>query len=595
MKKLLGVFLLLMIILISAILIRSALSSAPVNDDDDYAANAGYIRELMTLDAAWSLATLKAYNTPDSNLDQVAGFLPQVREARINLESSSLTAAEAPSVLKNKLSRYLLLIEGKEVVIEHFKSNFAVIRNSVKYLPLAAQALTQALRSAENVEINDEIVDLFERTNSFLRNPDEGTRMRLLIDLSRIHENVMSYPPDIANPLSNFTSHARVLVERKMKLDDSIERLAEQNVQQAGEELLASYQNYREDLQAKQQKDRQLTFLINLGLLALLILLGVLSALFLLVTDFSFSKRLAAEVAAKTEHYEKTIAEVSSPSLDKNLSESLDGMGRMAAVLAHEINTPLGYLGGNLQVLYNGMGKIQSLMGEVKAMLEDVAEATDLEEVGRRIEAFNDVALGLQEDAMLDELPEIAEDMQSGIDQIQHIIDDVKDFTRKDRSSSDWFDIRQCIDRAVKMSRAEIPESTRIDSELTDAPNIFGSPAEINQVLINLINNAAHAIEDAGREKGAIRIKTSIEKNQLVVSVRDNGQGFNDDVRRRIFDPFFTTKDVGKGTGVGLAIVRRIVANHGGKVMVKSIPGKGSNFAFVLPLNSIKNKETDAV
>jgi len=218
-------------------------------------------------------------------------------------------------------------------------------------------------------------------------------------------------------------------------------------------------------------------------------------------------------------------------------------------------------------------------------------ETEDSRQISARLENFGALVQNIRDEAMLDELPEIIDDMQEGVQQIQHVTNDLRDFTRKDRSPQDWFDIEQCVTSALKMAQKEIPPETKITTSLKNLPKIYGSPAEINQVLMNLITNAAHAVEAVGRGKGAITIKAIERKGHILVSVMDTGQGIDEKTRGKIFEPFFTTKDVGKGTGLGLAIVRRIVTAHGGKVFIKSIMGKGTNFIFSLPVKRQPGEE----
>lgn len=585
MKKLTGIFLLALIAAAGIALVYLLVENSPKKVDNDFAKNIENIQELKGLDSSWSLSALTAYNTPNSNFDKVASFLPKVRELRNTLENSSLASSEAPETMKNKLSRFLLLVEGKEVAIESFKSNFAVVRNSLKFLPLASQTLSAKLRTMGDADASSKIIDLYERTNGFLQNPDEGTKVRLLIDLSKMNDNLMNFPSDVANPLGNFISHARVLVERKIDLNSSVDRLVEQEVIKAGDELLAMYKDHYINLQGQTNTRDSSTYVRVLSFSATLILLGLISSFLLWRIRKEFDQKLEDGIAERTEAYESVASEASSSMVDKNLDDSLAGMGRMAATVAHEINTPLGYLGSNLQVLHNGMEKMQTLLDEFSTLEKDLSNTTDSAEIKARINSFSDLVHNTQEEAMLDELPEISVDMQEGLDQIQHIANDLRDFTRKDRSAQDQFDINDCVESAIKMARKEISEGTKIDTDLAQTPELFGSPAEINQVLINLINNAAHAIDDAERgDKGFIKIKTSLAKDKVMVSVMDNGLGIDEETRSKIFEPFFTTKDVGKGTGLGLAIVRRIITTHGGKMQVKSVPGKGTNFAFVLPV-----------
>ena len=157
----------------------------------------------------------------------------------------------------------------------------------------------------------------------------------------------------------------------------------------------------------------------------------------------------------------------------------------------------------------------------------------------------------------------------------------LKNFSRLDRSKVASFNLNEGIESTLTLARHDLKNHT-IKKNFGDIPPVTCSPSQINQVFLNLINNASQAIE-AGR--GVITLTTRRQDvDHVAVEVQDNGKGIPPDVLPKIFDPFFTTKDVGKGTGLGLSIVYKIVEQHGGKISVDSAPGVGTKFTVVLPL-----------
>jgi signal transduction histidine kinase len=585
MKNFVGIILLVIFLAVGSGLILNIKPSQVVQTSDAFLINTHAIEELKVLDARWSLIAFASLDNPDTSFDKLADFLPTIRKLRNTLKISDLQSSTAPDALKNQLHRFLLLIESKEDLIEQFKSNFAIMRNSLKYFPLASQTLTSKMRNMENDNDTtiDEISSLYERTTAFLQNPSEGAKIRLLIDINRTNEKVMSYPQDISIPLGNYISHARVLVEKKIQLNGILEKLLASKVNDAGDELLFIYNAMHQKQLARQQSETNTTISISLVLAVIITLAGLTSAFLLWRKDRLFEQKLASGIAEKTEQFENLKASSSKPIVDNNIGRNLEVMGRMAATLAHEINTPLGYLDGNLQVLHNGMKRVITLFSEFTIFKQEVSNLRDTDAVKNYLESFDMLVQSTQDEAMLGELPDITEDMQEGIKQIQHVVSELKDFTRKDRSNKDWIDLKKCIQSALKMAGTEIPHTTKVELSLEETPRVYGAPAEINQALINLIVNASHAIIDAERHKSFIKISTRHEKNRIIVSVMDNGTGIDEKVKNNIFDPFFTTKEAGNGTGLGLAIVRRIIMDHNGRVHVNSIPGKGSNFIILLP------------
>lgn len=540
------------------------------------------IQKLRTLDSNWSLSALSAHNNSLSNFDRLASFLPKVRRLRNELANEELSDDAEFQEIKNKQSQFLFLLQGKEDVIEEFKSNFAVIRNSLRYLPLAVDALSGEETTLENeYALIQETRQVFNRINKFLNSPTEEGRRQILSSLVSLEQSSISVSVENANVIANFSSHARAVVDRKIMFETVLNKLTDLGVNAVGGELVDLYHK-KINSEYKALKEKQLYQEILFALLALVALSVCVFACFDRRKQSEYFKR---EFDFQASHYEKLESKNSNPIVDKSLSENLAGMGNMAATVAHEINTPLGYIGSNLQMLDSGMSDVQTLMDEFSILEDDLSKNEDKDYTIFRLRSFLDLIGDIKNSTVLDELNEISGDLSRGVDQIQHIVDDLKNFTRKDQLSNDEFNIADCISSALKMSGADILNDVKVVRDVGNLPSIYGSPAEINQVLINLINNAVHALEGEHEGQKIIKLKAIQNKNNIIVSVVDNGCGFSEEIRAKIFDPFFTTKDVGKGTGLGLSIVRRIVGRHKGKVVVKSVLAKGTNVTFSLPIN----------
>ena len=178
------------------------------------------------------------------------------------------------------------------------------------------------------------------------------------------------------------------------------------------------------------------------------------------------------------------------------------------------------------------------------------------------------------------ELGGLVKDGLYGVDQIGQIVNHLRDFSRLDRGNVQRFDIHQCIDSTLQLAR-HLLKAVRIEKRFATDGHLLGSPSQVNQVLLNLVTNAAQAIGPAG---GTITLATSGDARELVLDVVDTGGGIPADVLPKIFDPFFTTKPVGEGTGLGLSLSYGIVKKHHGEISVSSELGKGTTFRVVLPI-----------
>ena len=252
-------------------------------------------------------------------------------------------------------------------------------------------------------------------------------------------------------------------------------------------------------------------------------------------------------------------------------SQKLESLGVLASGVAHEINTPIHYVGSNLQFLQMEMPKI---IMHLESYLSSYGSDADKKYF----------------DFVLEQLPEAIDESLDGVARVKQIVASMKEFTYIGSQKSS-VDINHSVNSAVSVTRNEWKLYSVIDMQLNEElPRFQGYPGDINQVLLNLIVNATHAIQNKfpggdAEPKGVIRISTTLEKQRIVLRVRDNGTGIPPDIRSRIFDPFFTTKDVGEGTGQGLAITHSIVVEkHGGEIYVDSAPGEWTEFTLVFPV-----------
>lgn len=246
-------------------------------------------------------------------------------------------------------------------------------------------------------------------------------------------------------------------------------------------------------------------------------------------------------------------------------ADKMASLGQMVAGLAHEMNTPLAYVRSNLSVVSERLTFFQQLL--------------DQSDRPEERQAFEQALAELRELELLPALRQVTGESIAGIDEIKELVANLKDFSRLERKALDQVRIEQCLEQALKILQHKLG-SIRVERECAATPNITAVPSQLNQVFLNLINNAIQAVDP---EQGVIHLRTWADRDSVMAEVEDNGAGVPGAVRKKIFDPFFTTKAVGEGTGLGLAIVYRIIQNHGGQIHVDSKPGEGARFTITLP------------
>lgn len=255
--------------------------------------------------------------------------------------------------------------------------------------------------------------------------------------------------------------------------------------------------------------------------------------------------------------------------------EKLASIGQLAAGVAHEINTPIGFISSNLNSLGRYMERITSFIRLQDRTLNSTGEIELLEEVKKQRKK-------LKIDYLLEDSPDLLAESLEGTDHVSKIVQGLKNFSRNDGALSELTNLNKCLENAINIVWNEIKYNATLEKDLLELPPTLCYPRKLTQVFVNLLVNAAHAIEKDGK----IMVKSWHEEGHIHIKVSDTGCGIPQENITKIFDPFFTTKEVGKGTGLGMSISYDIVKAHGGTISVQSQVGAGTTFLVRLPQKS---------
>lgn len=320
----------------------------------------------------------------------------------------------------------------------------------------------------------------------------------------------------------------------------------------------------------------------------------------------SLNKELESRVSRRTQALEEKAQELaqSNESLEHEMRErarvemelrhvhKLEAVGQLAAGVAHEINTPMQYIGNSLQFIRSAFDDLSSL----SISFETHIEAIDTDPSVRALKVSIEEA---DLDYVRERAPKAIDRALEGIARVTEIVSAMNEFTHPDRASKSPADINRALETTLTVASNEYKYIARIEKDLQILPNIHCFLGDLNQVFLNLLVNAAHAIDESNVEDGVITVKTWQENEAINISISDNGTGIPESIQHRVFDPFFTTKDVGRGTGQGLAISHKIIVDrHGGKLLLHTESGKGTTMQIILPVldvdsNHDTNRPTD--
>lgn len=246
-------------------------------------------------------------------------------------------------------------------------------------------------------------------------------------------------------------------------------------------------------------------------------------------------------------------------------SEKLASLGQLAAGVAHEINNPIGYVASNMKVLAEYSSNLIHLVKRLSQQVDDETRANLL--------AHFDF------DYVCDDLPKLVLESEQGLSRVVGIIHDLKDFSHIEQADFVEADLHQGILSTLNLVSNELKYRADVVKDFAELPKVNCIPSQLNQVLLNLLLNAAKAI----KQDGTITITTGFDDSWVWFSVSDNGEGMSSEQQGRIFEPFYTTKPKGEGTGLGLSLSRSIIEKHQGVIHVSSTPGVGSCFTVKIP------------
>lgn len=263
--------------------------------------------------------------------------------------------------------------------------------------------------------------------------------------------------------------------------------------------------------------------------------------------------------------------------------EKLASIGQLAAGVAHEINNPMGFIGSNLTSLGKYADRLDQYIAALQSSLFSCPQHPDTGEI-------DTLRQKLKVDYIISDMRELINESLDGAARVRRIVQDLKSFSRLDQVEQCSASLNELLETTVNIAWNEIKYIATLEKQFGEIPEIVCYPQQLNQVFLNLLVNAAQAME----QQGVITVRTWSDAGAVYVSVADTGKGMTEEIRSRVFDPFYTTKPSGKGTGLGLAISSDIVNKHGGEISVASEVGKGTTFTVMLPMHRSTTRQEQA-
>lgn len=563
-------------------------------DASSYAGNVALLRQIKELDATWELDVMKSRMGMNQNYDALVATQRALEELPQELRLPPLRQGDAAAeALASTVAALQRELAGKAAMIELFKSHNAVLRNSLAYLPAATGDIVEqgasgaghgGLRQA-GVAANKVLLATLVHNE----NASDETLFDMELALAVLSAATRGAPPPLAQRLELLGVHARTVLREQRAVRDLLAAIVaapvELHLDRIGDLLSARQQSDT----VQMQRHRLYLLLLSAALAALL-----LYAALRLVRSHAIIQRVNQQLRQANEGLEAAVRERTGELLRANgqlqteiaerkqlegrlvQSEKLASVGQLAAGVAHEINNPLAFLAANAAMLERYLERMFDMLAAYEeaelAMAGSAEVAARLKEKRERLELAY-----LRED-----IPAMLDESREGMGRVSKIVLALKEFASS-AAQQRWelADLHGCIDAALHSVAAEVDKAAVVDKQYGAPLTLECMPAQLNQVVVNLLLNAGQAM---GERRGRITLRTGSADGQAWFEVADDGCGMAAELLPRIFDPFFTTKDIGQGTGLGLALTYGIVQQHQGRIDVQSEPGKGSIFRVALPL-----------
>jgi signal transduction histidine kinase len=546
----------------------------------------GDFRALVdTLQSAWQNQTAPGEGAR-ALLERVAAQPNALPTSLFTMRGSAAQEAR----LSNSHETFLTAIRSATTLAQELIADQTAYSAAVSFLRESGAGVIQELR---NQELDRQAADMFQLVVGTLdfAGRDASVRgselERLLVTLVR-DQRVDAMPGDVEVLLNSVST----ILKSKPLVESKLNQLVGTPVAEHAEALGTAAQDlYTVSVTRIEQARMMLAvyavvLLVAVGFVALRLHSSYRDINVANADLAALNESLEQRVSARTEELSGTLADLKESQVQLVQAEKMSSLGQLVAGISHEINTPLLYLANNAELIRERLEPLRDFVSACVTAFsiksEDFADRADYQ--AKFVNALRDVKILLRDhelDAAIEEIQDLTRDSIAGLAELTEMAQSLKDFSRLDRAPIASFDVNAGLDKTLLIAKNIVKHKATVSKFYGEIPEIECSPSQINQVFLNIITNAAQAIES----QGEIVITTKLQdSNRVAIRIADTGCGIPEENLAKIRDPFFTTKEVGTGTGLGLSIVDEIIRSHHGELLIESVVGKGSAFTVVLPI-----------
>ena len=542
------------------------------NGGEPYRRSIDLVQEIRLLSSDWSMEISKVKSNPLADFDSLAAFIPRMAQLKEDLSGTAQRIPDLPDRLASDIQAYLSAIDAREERVERFKTGYAVVRNSSRYLPLAAANVLRQAQEAGDDALARGISGLIRDVNLFLATPTDTSQTRLTAEIGKLRESSVAYAPALANALANLFSHAEVLVAKQGPTEELFAQATSGDISELTQQLSASF---RFEL-GKQQLMASWYDRGMLAAFAVLILFWVLLALQQRIRGGAATARAVAAPApieaVPAEALPAVAGNGAAPDGPSPVPAMLPAEPRYAdaeAALLHGfvVRSIAAILAASAEEVSGRMDYLRRTQQGLRDALEngEAGETRGGAEVGQEMEAISAVALNVRQ--RMNAIADLARRLDAFPGAPTNHVD------------RGMIDLNACVGNAVAAANAGTDVS--IVTNLGEVPEIYASRTEFEVLIGELLENSLEAVRDVEGRKGMVKIDTARKDDEILITVIDNGAGIAPEQRANVFKPFYTTHD--GAMGIGLALAGHLARKYDGAVRINSLPGQGTVARIALP------------
>ncbi len=546
--------------------------------EQHYRKSINVVQQVQRLSSDWSIEISRVKADPLADFDSLAAFIPRMARLKTDLSETAHRIPDLPDRLANSINAYVSAVDAKEERVERFKTGYAVVRNSNRYLPLAAANVVRLAEETDNQELARNISVLTQQLDLYTSAPTDSERTRLTAEIEELRKASLGYPPTLSNTLLNMLSHAEVLLTKQAPTEELFEAATSNRISALTDELV---NNLRFELGRKEVQVAN----YDRGLLVVIVLLAV----FWILLALHQRRRSGAAAAAAgpalapaaepgapmAEAAGEQPSAAAPPDRSRPAAPPAEPEARVAdadlerrTVNGFVINCAAGTLAASADQIDARMDYLRETQQHLQTALDNtdkVAELHDGIDLDEEMAALAAISTSVRQEA-------------SGLADLAKRLQSVSNLPNSDVSRS-MTDINACIEDVVNDCGPGV--ASIITKRLGDIPEILASRAELQLLLKKIVDNSVSAVSEIDGRKGVIRIDTARKDDDIVITVIDNGNGIPAESRMNVFQPFYTTRN--GAMGIGLSLAGHLVKKYEGVIKINSLPGQGTVAQITLP------------